>query len=451
MNQLSLAEIARCVGYGFSGDGAVGYISTDSRDIPEGCLFVALEGENFDGHNYVAQALEKGAAAALVHKAVDAPMERLILCKNTQDALIQIGGLYRSKFNLKIVGVTGSVGKTTTKDMIACVVGAAYKTLKTEGNHNNEIGVPKTLFQLTQEHEAAVIELGMSALGDIAKLCDAVRPCMGVITNIGVSHIEHLGSRENILRAKLELADGLPGGAPLILCGDNDLLQGVTRPELEVLFYGTQNPDFEVFGRNIQLGQEHSCFEIVYQGQVYPVRLPATGHHNVLNALAAFTVGQRLGISPEVCVQALANYVPSGMRQRITKHQDITVVEDCYNASPDSMRAALSTLAAMQAQGRKVAVLADMLELGEISRQSHFEVGQLAAKCCDALYCWGTQADFYAQGARESGLKEVYHFTEKPELAKALEAEKMPGSLLWFKASRGMKLEDVIKSLFGEC
>lgn len=451
MEKLALNEIAACVGDSYDGSEVIDYVSTDSRDIPQGCLFVALKGDNFDGHSFVKDALDRGAAAALVHNNVDAPQEKLIYCKDTQDALIKIGGLYRSKFNIKAVGITGSVGKTTTKEMIACVVSSKYKTLKTEGNYNNEIGVPKTLFKITPDHEAAVIEMGMSAIGDIEKLAQAVRPDIGVITNIGVSHIEHLGSRENILRAKLELAEGLPGGAPLILCGDNDLLAGVSYPNLEVIFYGTSNPDFEVYGTNVSLGDEFSSFNIKYKHSSYPVRLPTTGEHNVLNALAAFVVGIKLGISPEDCCLALEDYKPSGMRQNVVRKRGVTVVEDCYNASPDSMKAALTTLASISSGGKKIAVLSDMLELGHISQQSHYDIGVLVAKCADALYCWGVQAEQYAKGAQDAGMNQVYYYKDKNELATALEHEIKEGNMLWFKASRGMKLEEIIQSLFGEC
>ncbi len=450
MEKTKLSELAAWAGSSYAGGETITLLSTDSRQIPPGCLFVALAGESFDGHAFVGQALEKGAVAALVHRPVPGvATNKLIQVTNTQQALLDIAGHYRSQFHLALVAVTGSVGKTTTKDMIACLLSAAMPTLKTQGNFNNEIGMPKTLLELTPAHRAAVIEMGMSAPGEIATLAGAAKPDIGVITNIGLAHIEQLGSRENILKAKLELADALPPGAPLILCADNDLLATVQRPELKVVRYGTSDSSLEVYGHSVEMGQEDCRFIIRYQGSDYPAHLPAAGQHNLLNALAAFAVGQQLGLAPKLCTQALEDYTPSAMRQHIVHKNDMVFVVDCYNASPDSMAAALQTLAQYQVEGRRVAVLADMLELGSHAPQSHYGVGQQAAKAADALFCWGEQAAQYAAGATAAGMQNVYHFIEKQKLIQALQGYAAPGDVLWFKASRGMKLEEVAKALGG--
>ena len=317
MERMTIDEIARAVGCPGSYPGAVDVISTDSRSLPEGCLFVALEGERFDGHDFIPAALRLGAAAAVAHERRDYGPGTVLYVKNTQRALMEIAKAYRAKFSIRCVGVTGSVGKTTTKEMIADVLSCAYRTLKTEGNLNNEIGLPKTLFRLDRTTEAAVVEMGMQGLGEIAALAGVARPDVGVITNIGVSHLERLGSRENILKAKLELADALPDGAPLLLCGDNDLLSRVRIPRLDVRFYGIENPACGLRAKDLREGEGVTSFLLCGEFGELPVTIPCAGRHNVLNALAAFSAGLALDIPPEKCAAALREYMPSGMRQKV--------------------------------------------------------------------------------------------------------------------------------------
>ena len=341
MERMTIQEIAEAIGSTERFEGAVEQVSTDSRALPEGCLFLALAGERFNGHDYLAAALQNGAAFAVAQERradYAAQNGRILYVQDTGRALLELGRAYRGKFSIHCVGVTGSVGKTTTKEMIAQVVSAGYKTLKTEGNLNNEIGLPKTLFGLDRSHQAAVIEMGMEGLGEIATLAAVAQPQIGVITNVGVSHIERLGSRENILKAKMELADALPDGAPLLLCGDNDLLSGVQMPRLRVTFFGIENPGCAFIAEEIFEQSGETRFTLRHPDGRIPVHLPCMGRHNVLNALAAFAVGRELGISPEDCAQALAGYRPSGMRQKVVDWNGVTVVEDCYNASPDSMQ-----------------------------------------------------------------------------------------------------------------
>lgn len=449
MERLTIEEIAQAVGAAGSFSGEITQISTDSREIPQGCLFVALVGERFNGHDYVANAIQKGAACAIVHERRDYGTDKILYVPNTQDALMAIGRLYRSKFQIHCVGITGSVGKTTTKDMIADVVAAGFRTLKTQGNLNNEIGLPKTLFALDPSYEAAVIEMGMQRLGEIRALAAVAQPQIGVITNIGVSHIEWLGSRENILKAKLELAEALPDGAPLILCGDNDLLRTVKIPRLKVQLYGIENPECMFRAEHIRENVTETSFEICYNSNRMSVTIPCIGRHNVLNALAACAVGTALGIPLDQCAEALKNYVPSGMRQKIVPFGGYTVVEDCYNASPDSMKAALNTLAAYPCTGRRVAVLGDMFELGSIASQAHTDVGIFSAKKkIDFLFAYGDMARYYSQGAKSAG-GNAQVFQDRDSLVGALKEYLRPGDVVWFKASRGMRLEEVLQDLYG--
>ena len=449
MEAVKLTLLAAAMGCETAVEADITHICTDTRKLTPGCLFVALKGETFDGHRFVKTALEQGAAAAVVHQPVeDVDQDKLLEVMDTQDALLDMASVYRDQFpELKLVAVTGSVGKTTTKDFIACVVSAGYNTHKTQGNQNNEIGVPATIYGLTKEHGAAVVEMGMQGLGEILDLTLALHPTIGVITNIGVSHIERLGSRENILKAKLELCEGLEDGAPLFLCGDNDLLATVEEPRLETIFYGIENPACAIRGGEIKEEGDSTSFVIMAEGQTWQAVIPCVGRHNVLNALAAFGVGRKLGIPAERCIAALADYQPSGMRQHIVRLGGVTMVEDCYNASPDSMRAALTTLKDYPCSGRRIAVLADMLELGHIAEESHRSTGKLAAQCADMLFCYGPLGRLYAQGAAEAGLQQAQWFAQKADLAEALCGQVQPGDVVWVKASRGMKLEEVLGTL----
>lgn len=448
MESMNLREIAGTLGCRWAGGEQITVVTTDSRDVPPGSLFVALTGDRFDGHDYVASALEKGAAAAVVCRDCPGDPARLLRVEDTRDALIAIGGLYRSKFSLRCVGITGSVGKTTTKEMVAAVVGAAYETLKTEGNLNNEIGMPKTLFRLTPSTQAAVIEMGMQGFGEIAKLAKAVKPDIGVITNIGVCHLEQLGTRENILKAKLELADALPDGAPLFLCGDNDLLATVKIPRLRVRFYGIDAPGCAVRAENIRDNGHETTFTLVDGERALPVTIPCAGRHNVENALAAYCVGRAMEIPPETCGAALREYVPTGMRQKVVRWRNMTVVEDCYNASPDSMRAALETLGTYPGAKRRIAVLSDMLELGMISDQAHYDVGSFAAqKGADLLLAYGEKARFYVQGAADKGVEALW-FPEKEALLAELRRRLCPNCVIWVKGSHGMRMETLLEGLY---
>lgn len=453
MEKMTLAEIVAAVdgSFGYPADTVIDSISTDTRKISDNSVFLALKGENFDGHDFAAKAMELGAAAVITERAVEGA--KCIIVDSTAKALLDLGHYYRSKFNIPLVGITGSVGKTTTKDMIACVLARKFRTLKTSGNHNNEIGVPQTLFELNNSFEAAVIEMGMNHAGEMSRLSTCSAPTCCVITNIGVSHIENLGSQENILRAKLEILDGASPDAPLILNRDDKLLASVdVHGSREVIFYSLKKKDCAVFALDITPGENGIAFNINYGGKKYPAELSVLGEHNVKNALAAFTTGVTLGIDPEECAAGVADYRPEGLRQNVTVKNGITMVVDCYNAAPDSMKAALSVLSQVKIRegGRRFCVLADMLELGKNAKTYHKQVGEYtAASKADVLLCFGPNSVYYIEGAVKKGFDEASckHFETREELADCLKGQLREGDAVLFKGSRGMKLEEVINRL----
>lgn len=455
MKPLRIQDIARAIGAEFGGEGQVSAVSTDTRNLPEGCLFVALRGEKFDGHAFIDQALADGAAYAVAEETEGSPAGRVLKVKDTRAAYLAIANLYRNSLDVHVVGVTGSVGKTTTKEMVACALSAGFPTLKNEANLNNEIGLPQTILRLTKEHRAAVLEMGMDGPGQIAPLSLCAQPDIGIVTNIGVSHLEAMGTRENILREKLSIGEGMADGAPLILCGDDDLL--VTAPavlggRLRILYYGIDNPNCVVRADRIKEFSTHTTFEIVYDGNRFDATIPSMGRHNVYNALAAFLAAVCLQIPPQDAIASLKGYRPAGMRQNIVKHGPFTVVEDCYNASPDSMKAAMATLGKLECDGRRIAVLSDMLELGAIERQAHYDAGALAARSnVDILLCTGPLSQEYVRGAKDAGMASVHYFADKDSLFDWLKAELRSGDVAWFKASRGMQLEQVIARVYKEC
>lgn len=446
MEKLKLSEIARACNGAFNTDCEITGVCIDTRKITRGCLFICIKGERFDAHQFAQQALDLGANAVMIHSDVEID-GCFVRVENTSSALLTLSGYYRSKFDIPVVGLTGSVGKTTTKEFTYLVVNSKYNAIKTLGNLNNEIGLPQMLFQIDSKTQAAVIEMGMNHFGEISRLTKAAKPTVALITNIGVSHIENLGSREGILKAKLEILEGLEKGAPLILNGDNDLLSTVKAEEYNTVFYGIEN-DCDFKGTDIKEENGKTEFTVNYFGNSQKITIPTIGIHNVYNALSAFAVGYFLDVEPEMAAEALSKYIPEGMRQKTVNVSGITSIEDCYNASPDSMRAALKTLADTNAN-KKIAVLADMLELGDYSRQAHLDVGKMAAdNNIDVLLTFGEMGELISQGARENGLENVFHFDTKEELAEKLTELARAGDAVIFKASRGMKLEDVIHIVY---
>lgn len=451
MDSMQLTEIASALGADSSAypDREVTNVTLDSREINEGSLFIAVKGERFDAHDFVPDVLAKGAAAAVCSKRLEGvPQDRVIYVPDTRLALLALAKYYRSKFDIPVVGLTGSVGKTTTKEMVAAVLSQKYRTLATQGNFNNEIGLPKMCFKLDGSCEAAVFEMGMSGFGEISRLTDTARPTVGIITNIGVSHIEMLGSREGILKAKMEILEGMSPESPLIINGDNDLLpkgvEGIPNP---VVVCGISCKDADCRAENIEQHSDSMRFVINFRGSRYQVELPAVGMHNVYNACIAFACGMLLGVTPEQAVKGLSAYVPAGMRQKIVRRGGITVIEDCYNASPDSIKASLRVLHDLDCT-RRIAVLGDMKELGSYSRHAHLECGRLAAENgIDVLLAYGPEAQGYIDGA-EGNIPLAMYFDDKRELVLKLCSMLNEGDAILFKASRAMKLEEAIESVY---
>lgn len=422
-------------------------VCTDTRKIQPGSLFVCLRGERFDGHSFASQAAQLGAAALLVDHPVDADVPQLVVT-DTGKALLQLAGWYRRRFQLPVVGLTGSVGKTTTKEFIALVLGAKYNTLKTQGNLNNEIGVPQMLFRLEDSHAAAVIEMGMNHFGEISRLTRAVAPTVGLITNIGVSHIENLGSRAGILQAKLEILEGMAPDAPLIVNIDNDMLRTVKLGDRPLLTFAIDDQRADFTATDIAEQGSTTTFTVHHSTFTRPVTIPTVGIHNVYNALAAMAVGYVTGVDPAAAASALANYVPAGMRQNLVQVGGVQVIEDCYNASPDSMRAALQTLGKLPVH-RRYAVLGAMLELGDYAKEAHTQVGKMAAENgIDGVLAYGADAAYIVEAAKQAGLENARLFDTKEALAQSLTQQVQPGDGVLFKGSRGMHLEDVMHTVY---
>lgn len=452
MREVKLSDIANRLDVKFEGNGVINKVVTDSRECTPGSLFIAIVGENADGNNYTQKALENGAEAAVVSRIGDGvDPDKVMLVADTKRAMIEIGGLYRDRFDIPFVGVTGSVGKTTTKEFVYAVLSAKYNTHKNEGNRNNEIGVPNTLFDLSENHEAAVIEMGMSGLGEIHDLTMAVRPCAGIITTVGVSHLEHLGTRENILKAKLEIIDGMPEGAPLLICGDNDLLSTVKSDKVNIIRFGVTNPECDIRADEIEERDSETFFTIHSPWGEYSARIPILGRHNVVDALSAFGIGCVMGVEPEKAAMALSNYLPTGMRQNVVVKNGVTVIEDCYNSAPDSLKAAALTFSSMNVKKRRFLIVSDMLELGTDTKKLHAECGEFIAKLeIDALLAFGELSRSLIDAAQDSGLERAAWYETKQELSCALKDALRTGDAAWFKASRGQRLEEVISSVFEE-
>lgn len=425
-------------------------VVTDSRAVTPGCVFVAIRGARVDGHDFAKGALDDGAVLIVAGHEIDGvPYDRTILVPDALDAMIQMGANYRAGFSPLIVGVTGSVGKTSTKEFCGAVLSAFGSTLKTQGNQNNEIGLPNTLFRLDDDTRYAVVEMGMQKLGEIAKLSKAAKPDAGIITRIGESHIETVGSIEGVLAAKLEIAEGMPYGAPLILNGDDERLRAATIPGgVRSVFTGIGREDNEVRAidiRRVENGQSFLIKDAKYGD--FTAFIPALGRHNIGNALQAFAAATRLGLNAEGAAAALAGYVPAEMRQNIVEAGGITLVEDYYNANPDSMRAALAILAELEVPGRRIAVLGDMLELGSVSDEAHRLLGQEVAEAGVAeLITVGEQTSITAAEAHKHGVQATPRASNE-EAARYLAELARPGDAILFKASRGMKFEEIVDDL----
>ncbi len=433
----------------------------DSRLATEGCLFVALVGEHTDGHRYLADAAEQGAAAVLIERE-EADLASIcrhncsvILCDNTSLALGRLAKKYKTLCRTFTVAVTGSVGKTTTRQFIYAVLSQHGLTHKTEGNYNNELGLPLTLLTLNDSYSASVLEMGMSQKGEIAYLSDIAKPDIAVITNIGTAHIEYLGSREAIRDAKMEITEGLSKEGSLILNGDEPLLANVT----DAVYVALDNPKAPFRAVNLRYTPEGMVFDAVCPHiLIEDCRIPTLGEHTVLDAMFAVAVGITVGLSSEEIRCGLAAFEGVGMRQKVRRYQDMTFILDYYNAGAESMKASLTVAKRLTEHegGRTVAVLGSILELGEHSEALHRSVGAHAASLpADLLFTFGSEAEAIAKEALAQGMSvdavRIFSDVERPELlAKAVKDALRPHDVILLKASHSIRLGRVADALIDE-
>jgi UDP-N-acetylmuramoyl-tripeptide--D-alanyl-D-alanine ligase len=424
-------------------------LSTDSRRVRPDELFIALRGERFDGHRFLAAVAQAGAGAAVVSDSVPAGDQMaLIKVVDTQTALGAIGRAHRQRFRIPIIGITGSNGKTTTKDLVASVLAQAYPIVKTEQNFNNEIGLPLTLLNIDPETAAAVVEMGMRGPGQIRQLAQIARPTVAIVTNVGLTHLELLGTQADIAKAKAELVAELTHDGLAVLNGDDPYVRPMRElTRARTVFYGIDAPQLDY--RAVAIRQRDSGCEFVARtpsGEL-PVTLPLPGRHNIMNALAAIAVAKELGLSDIVVQVGLNAPEMTGKRLYRSEHNGYQIIDDTYNASPTSVRAALDVLADGTARGRRIAVLADMLELGPEAPRLHWELGEYAAQAgIDLLLGYGELAREYVTGF--NGVKPGgAHYSSKTVLIAELQRRLQPGDQILVKGSRGMRMEEVVAAL----
>lgn len=429
-------------------------LSIDTRKIEKGQLFVAIRGAHFDGHEFLADARAAGASALLVQSGTAVPAgEPAIEVDNTERALGDIAAWWRRRFAIPRVAITGSNGKSTTKEMTAAIAGALGPVLKTEGNFNNLIGLPLTIFRMTDEHRVAILEMGMNAPGEIRRLAEVANPTVGLITNVTAAHLERLHTVETVAKAKGELFETMNADAIAVVNGEDRWVRDLARGRAgRRIVFGMQN-DFDVRFLHMETtGLDRMDLKIAVMGRELSVALPVPGAHNVMNALAAVAVGVALGVDPGEAAERLAHFRPMAMRmERIQLANGARVVNDSYNANPESMKAAFRTVGSAKRAGRFVAALGDMLELGESSAALHRQVGEAAAQMgVGLLYLGGDFADETAAGARAGGLPDsaiVVCAGGAEEIGRLLEEELRAGDVLLVKGSRGMRMERVVEQL----
>lgn len=443
--------------------GEITNIVIDSRLAGPGAMFVAIVGESMDGHVFLESAHQEGCRFFLVSDEsyiTDRFKDStLVKVDNTEIGLGLIAKYYRDKFDIPFVGITGSVGKTTTRDMVYSVLASKFNTIKNEKNYNNQFGVPLTLFRLEPGHQCAVIEMGMSGFGEIEYLANIVRPKIGIITNIGMSHIEHLGSQEGIFKAKMEITSGFDQTSSLIINGDDSYL----RTELE-RYRNSIKDSYKVYSFGMEFQNDLCCksqevvdrdktrFTCSFEDETYEFTIPCLGEHNVRNAMAAILAGHITGMTMEEISKGLLDFVATENRQDIIKTDRFTIINDVYNASPDSMIAALKVLK-LYKDRRRVAILGDCLEMGQYAEEGHRRVGYQSIDKADIIITAGHAAKFIGVEAMERGfdLSRVFHFETKEELIDSLPKIVEDGDVILLKASRGMKFEDIVEVLKGGC
>ena len=429
--------------------------SKDTRTIQKGDIYLGIKGEKFDGNAFWKQALDNGADAVIIQdievteeEKVKYSNKTIILVQDTLKALYEIAKYKRSLYDIPVVAITGSVGKTSTKDMIASVVNTKFKTLKTEGNNNNNIGLPFTILRL-KDHEAMVVEMGMNHFGEIRLLTDIAKPTLAVITNIGTSHIGNLGSRENILKAKLEILEGMKIPR-VIINNDNDLLHDwyeKNKDEIEIHTIGIEN-NSELMAKEIELGEESSKFKAISNEDKTEIQVPVAGTHFVYNALCAMEVGRVLGIATNQIQDGIAKFELTKKRMDIRKLENgAIIINDAYNASYESMRASIEFLA-NHTGTRKIAVLGDMFELGEYSEELHRNVGkEVASHDIDVLICAGENSKYIIEEAQKNKKIETFYFHNNEEIVEKLTQELRNGDVVLVKASNGMKFFEICQKV----
>jgi UDP-N-acetylmuramoyl-tripeptide--D-alanyl-D-alanine ligase len=424
----------------------VSNISIDSRTVQPKDLFVAIKGKNLDGHKFVSEAIAKGAIGAIISDAkIKAKNSIMIKVKDTTEALGKIARHYREKFKPLVIAVTGSNGKTTTKEMISSILSRRMKVVKAQGSFNNDIGVPLTIFELDSQTQVLILEMEMNILGGITNLAQIAKPQIGVITNIGDTHLEFLGSREKVMKEKAELIESLGAAGISILNTDDELVMdiGNSFPQIRRLFFGINNPA-DVFATNIiDLVTEGSNF--LLNGK-YRIRVPVPGRHNIYNALAAIATSMAAGLDFAVIIPGIENFRPASMRLEIIRIKDLIIVNDTYNANPQSMAAALETFSKITSEGRCIAVFGDMLELGKSSQSLHYNLGMDAARTVDVIFAIGKFSRAVIEGAIAAGINpdnvSVYD-NNQMAITKLIDFIK-PKDKILIKGSRAMHLEEVV-------
>ena len=433
-----------------------GGVTTDTRKVEEGMLFVALKGEKFDGHDFIAEAAKKGAIGAIVNKDYDVSrledVEIDILAVNdTLKAYQDLAKLWRSKFSIPVIGITGSNGKTTTKDLTAAVLSGKWNVLKTQANFNNEIGLPMTLLQLNKSYDVAVVEMGMRGLGQIKLLTDIAKPTIGVITNVGETHMELLGSIENIAKAKSEMAQAIEIDGKVVLNADDEHVAKMHEVTKERPIYFGINHAADVKAFNVKtVGEGKTEFDAFIGENMAHFTLNMLGIHNVYNCLAALAVGYACGLTIEEMQKGLASFKPTAMRFEYKKVGDFNVINDAYNASPMSTKAALSNLAKVT-DGRKILVMGDMFELGSVEVKAHEDIAVQAKEAgVSIIVTRGTLTQNTARKAREIGIPEVYECANHEEAVATLKKVLQKDDTVLFKGSHGMHMEKIIELLENE-
>lgn len=450
MNKILIKDAVKaCGGTLLKGDENE-YISgacIDSRILEKGDLFAAIRGENTDGHRFLEQVSEKGASAVLIsdRSYADDAGCAVILCDDTTKALQDIARYYRNMLDMKIIGVTGSVGKTSTADLVKAVCSVKYKTAKTKGNFNNHLGLPITLLSFDPDTEVGVLEMGMDKPGEIDFLAQLARPDIGVITNVGIAHIETLGSRENIFKAKMEITDYFTEESVLVVNGDDEYLSQIGDTPYRLDKVGSDGRSGYFVYDIEDKGEDGVAFTYEYDEKTVHVNIPVYGRHNAMNAALAMTAGLELGIDPADAAEGLMNTVLTDKRLSVKGKNGIKVIDDSYNASPESMKAAIDVL--MSVKGiRRIAVLGDMFELGKLTRESHIEVGRYAAgQDIDILIAIGKEAAGIAEGAQ--GLPDIRYFEKKEDFYPVMEKLIGPGDVVLVKGSNGMHMDKIVRKI----